>query len=994
MENKSNKSADRVVHAFHTDFPTGDRFKVFQNLMHYRTREILLVSSQYNLFLLEEDGHMYEFLREEYYQLNLSHTPEIVRVESGRRALKLLQGDHRFDLIITTAHSSDITVAEFADNAKKLNPNLPIVHLVFDTSEFNPRLVSSEHNPFDRIFTWTGDFRLIISILKVIEDARNVEQDVKNAGVQVILLVEDNIRFYSSYLPLLYSELLQQSQELMEQGINLQHKFLRMRARPKILLATNYEEACKYFEAYEDYILGVISDINYVRNGVRDEEAGLHFARFVKSHKSDIPILLQSHSIELREAAWAAGASFLHKDSQHLLRDMREFVFDNLGFGDFIFRTASGEEVARANDLNTLLHGLKTVPAESIKFHSDRNHFSNWLKARCEFWLANKLRPRKISHYENIEDLRDDLVNSLELYISMQSRGILVDFNKNSYDPQFGFARIGGGSIGGKARGLSFLNLLVNVNNLGDKFENIAIGVPAALILGTNIFEEFMQMNNLKSSALDIQDDKYLHEIFLKAEFPGNISGHLRDYLLKIKQPIAVRSSSLLEDSQYFPFAGVYDTLMLANNDDSIDVRLQQLLRAIKMVYASTYSKRARTYIQYTSFRNEEERMAIVIQNLAGNRYDDYFYPEISGVAKSFNYYSVSPQKPDDGIASAALGMGKTVVEGKKSLTFCPAYPKHVAQLNSVDQALYNNQTDFYAIHLHKTDVQSIDDLMQLPVSHAEKDSSLRYVASTYSPENNAIYDGVSRRGQRLITLAPVLKQEILPLSEILQTVLEIGKRGMGNDIEIEFAVRFSKAPDKPHEFCLLQMRPVERKSEYVKIEFNPEKKGSTLCFSNQVLGNGIMKSIRDIIVVDRDKFDRSQTRTIATEVKHYNRLLLEKGLPYLLITLGRLGSYDSWLGVPVHWEEIAGAKVIIESGIKEMVIEPSQASHFFQNVSSFKIGYFTINPANTRHFLNWRWLKQQHVRSKQEFVWHIQMAEPLTVAINGKSQEGIISID
>ena len=398
MKATSHKSQDRVVHFFESDFPTGNRFKIFHNLMQYRIRNLLFVSSQYNLFLLEEDGHMYESLREESYHLNLSYTPEIVLVESGRKALEMLKGDHRFDMIITTAHSADITAAEFARNVRKINPKLPIVHLVFDTSEFNPRLVSSEQNPFDRIFTWAGNYRLIISTLKVIEDAKNVEQDVRNAGVQVILLVEDNIRFYSSYLPLLYSELLQQSHRLVEQGINLQHKFLRMRARPKILLATNYEEACRYFLAYEDCILGVISDINYMRNGQRDEKAGLHLARFVKSHKTDIPILLQSHSKELKEAAWEVGASFLHKDSQHLLRDMRNFVLDNLGFGNFIFRTESGEEVARADNLNSLLHGLKTVPARSLKFHAELNHFSNWLKARCEFWLAKKLRPWRISH--------------------------------------------------------------------------------------------------------------------------------------------------------------------------------------------------------------------------------------------------------------------------------------------------------------------------------------------------------------------------------------------------------------------------------------------------------------------------------------------------------------------------------------------------------------------------------------------------------------------
>ncbi len=994
MDNKSTPGDGRVTHTFKTDFPTGDRFKVFQDLMHFRTREILLVSSQYNLFLLEEDGHMYEFLRKEYYQLNLTHTPEIVRVSSGHKALELLKDENRFDLIITTAHNADMQVSAFARKVKKINQNIPIVHLVFDTSEFNPRLVSSTQNPFDRIFTWTGDFRIIIAIIKLIEDSRNVARDVAKAGVQVILLVEDNIRFYSSYLPLLYSELLRQSQRLMDQGISLQHKFLRMRARPKILLATNYEEACNYFEQYEEYILGVISDVNYMRDGQRDEEAGLRFVERIKEHKSDIPILLQSHDKRNEKKAYKLGASFLNKGSKHLLRGIREFAFENLGFGDFIFRTESGEEVGRADDLTSLQEMLAKIPVESVKYHADRNHFSNWLKARREFWLAYKLRPRKISDYDSVEDLRQDLVSSLKLYTTRQSRGILTDFNKKHFDPVYGFARIGAGSIGGKARGLSFLNLLVNIHELYYKFKNVRIRVPAALILGTNVFDQFMIENDLYNSALDIQNDMYLLETFLTAEFPADITEQLRDYLEIVHHPIAIRSSSLLEDSQYFPFAGVYSTIMLANNSENADDRLRQLLQAIKTVYASTYCKRARNYFQYTSFRNEEERMAIIIQSLVGNFYGDRFYPEIAGVAKSYNYYTVPPQQSDDGIVSAALGMGKTVVEGENCLTFCPAYPKHIQQLASIDQALYNNQTGFQAIDLSSSPTQGIDQTKKYPLSEAEKDGSLRFTASTYSYENEAIYDGISRFGQRLITLAPVLKQEIFPLPQILSKILKIGKEGMGNDVEIEFAVRFSRIKGEPDEFCLLQMRPIAKKNDDLRVEFNPSQKSSTLCYSNQVLGNGRIKKIKNIIVVDRDTFDRSKTRQIAEEIMQMNKLLRKKKLAYLLITLGRLGSNDPWLGVPVHWEEIAGVKAIIESGIREMIIEPSQASHFFQNVSSFKIGYFTINPLKKEHFLNWGWLKTQPVQNKAEFVRHIRLTKSLNIEINGRKNTGKISFE
>jgi CheY-like chemotaxis protein len=993
MSPKPVKDQSNQDKAFYSDFPTGDRFKVFQSLMRFRIREILLVSSEYNLFLLEEDGRIYEFLRKEYFQLNLSHSPEIIRVANGKEAMDLLNGENRIDLVITTAHSSDMAINDFARQVKETYSYLPIVHLVFDTSEFNPRLTESSQEPFDRIFTWNGDFRIIIAIIKLIEDQRNVSRDVRLADIQIILLVEDNIRFYSSYLPILYSELLSQSQTLIEQGINLYHKFLRMRARPKILLATNFEEACQYFDEYEDYILGVISDVNYMRNNQRDEQAGVQLTRYIKEKRDDIPILLQSHDLSNQQKAYKAGASFLHKDSKYLLQEIQNFAIENLGFGDFVFKTADGHEVGRATDLKSLEEMLKTIPAESLKYHADRNHFSNWLKARREFWLAYKLRPQRVSDFDNPDELRNLLVSVLDLYTSMQQRGILTDFNKNTFDPEYGFSRIGSGSIGGKARGLSFLNLLVNSYDLHLKFENVIIKVPCTLILGTDVFDLFMRKNKLFKKIMDLQDDETILKTFLEAEFPLEISEQLYEYLEIVKQPIAIRSSSLLEDSQYFPFAGVYDTVMLANNQDYTNTRLVRLIEAIKTVYASTYSKRARNYMRYTSYRLEEERMAIVIQNLVGNNYHERFYPDISGVAKSYNFYSVPPATSKDGIVSVAIGLGKTVVEAENCLTFCPKFPKHIPQFSSIEQTLQNNQNFFYAIDLTEHEKRYIGDEKKYAMKEAELDGTLRFSASTYSHENHTIYDGISRHGQRIITLAPILKQEIFPLPEIISSFLKIGKKGMGNDIEIEFAMRFSKDKDKPHEFSLLQMRPVANKNDDIKINYSGMDQKNWLCFSDQVLGNGHDEDIYDIILVDKDTFDRSQTTIMADEIKHFNSELYQKNRPYLLITLGRLGSSDPWLGIPVHWEQIAGVKAIIESGIEEMVIEPSQASHFFQNVSSFQIGYFTINPQNEEHYLNWAWLKKQKSVSALNYVRHIRLNKPLDLTINGRHNSGLILI-
>ncbi len=989
------KPLPAISEAFATEFPTGDRFKVFQNLMRHRIRLILLVSSPYNLFLFEEDGRVYELLRREYFDLGLSFSPEIVRVSGSREAIETLKQNPSFDLVITTAHSVGEEVRQFADELKKVRTGIPLVHLVFDNAEFNPRLESQSLNPFNGIFTWGGDFRIIIAIIKSVEDALNVEEDVRMAGVQIILLVEDNIRFYSSYLPLLYTELLHQSQKLIPDGINLYHKYLRMRARPKVLLATNYEDACKIVDKYKDNLLGVISDINYMREGKRDPMAGIALTRYIRNIHSDIPILLQSHDVENEQPAHEAGASFLKKDDPHLLKDLRRFVNDELGFGDFVFRTSDGKEIQRAHDLVSLKETLKKIPADVLKYHADRNHFSNWLKARREFWLAYHLKSRTTTDYPNLESLRQDLISALELYFSFQRRGVLSDFDRNNFDPEYGFARIGEGSIGGKARGLSFLNQLINSSELHARFKNIKIRVPAALILGTDVFDAFMEENNLFQEVLDKEDEAHIQDLFLKAHFPESYSRDLKHFLEIVKKPLAIRSSSLLEDSQYFPFAGIYDTVMLPNVEDGIHDRLENLILGIKIVFASTYSKKARTYMRHTSFRLEEEKMAVIIQTLVGKNHNGRFYPELSGVAKSYNHYSIPPQKSEDGLASVVLGLGRMVVEGGNSVNFCPRFPQYIHQFSSIEQTLQNNQTRFFALPLYSDkdlDFRHPDKMLEsYDLKTAEKDGSLKYIASTYSPENRAIYDGISRQGYRLITLAPILKYNLFPLASMLETILKLGKEGMGNDVELEFAIQLSEKPSEPHTFALLQMRPIASSAMHYKIK-RPEK-SKIICYSDQVLGNGRIEKIEDIICVHPGMFDRSHTREIAQEVAWFNQQFFEQQKKYMLITLGRLGSRDPWLGVPVQWEDISEARVIVESGIEEMVIEPSQASHFFHNISFFRVGYFTVTPNKSSHMLNWDWIDRQEIVKKLNYVCHIRVTEKLIAEMDGANNEGIIRL-
>ncbi|MGE5401468.1 MAG: PEP/pyruvate-binding domain-containing protein, partial [Ignavibacteriales bacterium] len=810
------------------------------------------------------------------------------------------------------------------------------------------------------------------------------------------IVIEDNVRFYSSFLPLIYTEILKQSQRLISEGINLSHKFLRMRARPKILLCSDYEEAWNYYERYKEFILGIISDIDFNRNGNRDPVAGLTFVQNVKEEHPDIPALLQSDDYKNEEQARRLGASFLLKDSPMLLEELRQFMNRYFSFGDFVFRTPDGNEVGRASDLKMLEEQLRIVPESSIRYHAERNHFSNWLKARTEFWLAHKLRPRKVSDYPSISDLRRDLIISLNGYRSMRQRGIITDFVKETFDPQSSFARIGGGSLGGKARGLGFVNTLINDYNLRDKFEGVIIDVPPAVVIGTDVFDQFLDENNLRQFALNTTDDREITRRFLEAEkFPVDVLAELAAFLDLIRAPLAVRSSSLLEDSQYHPFAGVYETYMLPNSQPNPLIRLNHVINTIKRVYASTFYSSAKDYIRITSYRLEEEKMAVIIQKMIGTQHHNRFYPDFSGVAKSHNFYPVAPQKPEDGIVSVALGLGKTVVDGGNTVRFCPKYPTDLMQFYSVEETLNNNQRDFFAL-----DMQDFSDnpfatrdmlVKRYNLATAEKDDTLKYVGSTYSHENYTIYDGIGRSGSRIVSFAPILRHRIFPLPQILELLLDMGNWGMGTPVEIEFAANMSVPQGKSSEFGLLQMRPLVLSRELEELDINTPDLCNVICKSSRVLGNGVLKDIFDVVVVDYHKFDRSRSRETALEVSSFNRQLINEQRPYLLIGVGRWGSLDPWLGIPVTWDQIAGAKAIVESSFKELSVTPSQGTHFFQNITSFMVGYFTVSSSPDKDFLDWEWLLSRPALVKMQYTRLIRFDSPLTIKMNGHQNKGII---
>ncbi len=985
------------IQAFHLEDIFANRIKRFQKLMRYKIREILLVSSFYDFYLFEEDGRLYELIRQEYQNLNLSQAPEITHVTTGEEAVDLLNSDNEFDLIITTLHIEDMHVITFADRVKKTRIAAPLILLAYDNKERKELISRYDTSVFDRIFIWQGDYRLLLGIIKYAEDKMNVENDVATVGVQVIILVEDNVKFYSSYLPLIYTEIFNQSQRLISEGVNLTHKFLRMRARPKILLSTTYEEAWDYFEKYEESILGIITDSNFRHHGERDSEAGIKFTREVKKRQKDIPILLQSSNADFAAKAYTAGASFVQKGSPRLLHELREFMMNNFGFGDFVFQLPDASEVGRATNMKALEEYIRIIPDESLMFHAERNHFSKWLKARTEFWLAHKLRPRRVSDFTSVDDLRHHLLKSIRDYQEYRLKGIITEFNKESFDIKNSFARIGTGSLGGKARGLGFINILINHNKIRDRFEGVELNVPSAVVIATDYFDEFLIENQLDMFAFSGTDDAEITKRFIEAEkIPYELTGKLSDFLEVMKEPLAVRSSSLLEDSQFQPFAGVYETYMIPNNHPDPAIRLAELLNCIKCVYASTFYKKAKDYMKATDYRLEEEKMAVIIQRLVGARRDGRFYPDFAGVAKSYNFYPVPPQKSSDGIAMVALGLGKTVVEGGNVVRFCPKYPRHMLQFFSTKETLRNAQQDFYSLLYSGTASPNVkwspdQFVKKFDLSVAEEDQTLYFVGSTYSPENDAVYDGISRLGKRVVTFAPILKHKAFPLAEILDLILDIGTWGMGVPIEIEFAVNLKVNEADRKEFALLQMRPLVISHEIEELDVDHDSMDKILCQSNQVLGNGAITDIYDIVYVDINKYDRSKSRNVAYEVSQINSKLLNSKTPYLLIGVGRWGSLDHWLGIPVTWDQISGASTIVESGFKDFNVTPSQGSHFFQNITSFKVGYFTVNTTSDSGFIDWDWLSKQKPVEEMGFTRHLKFKKPVIVKINGSKNKGII---
>lgn len=983
------------------DINTVDYFfneKSFSTLIKKRIYHVLLVTSVYDAFILEEDGRIEEQIFNEYVSLNLRYPPRIIKATSQIEALKIIK-EESIDLVISMLNFDDTGTFQLAKLIKKEKPKVPFVALSPFSREVWLKIEKIKYNNIDYVFSWLGNTDLLMAIIKLIEDKMNVEHDVKEVGVQTIILVEDNIRFYSSYLPIIYKILFKQSQAFVTEGLNEHQKMLRARGRPKILLATNYESAFRLYENYKENLLGIISDISYPRKEQKDPEAGIRLFRRIKKENPFLPMLLQSSDIGNMGKAKELGIGFIDKNSSSLTYELREFIKTYFAFGDFVFEDPeTGKEVARAHNLKDLQEKIFQIPHNSLQYHIEKEHFSKWLRARALFSLAQLFQSFTADDFKNMREVRYFIFNAISGFRINKSRGVISQFDRNQFDEYFTLSRIGEGSIGGKARGLAFLDSLVNRNQLYKMFPDINISIPKTVVLGTDIFDEFMEINKLYPVALSNRySDEEILQFFLKSKLPNHVHEDLNIVASRINSPLAVRSSSQLEDSHYQPFAGIYNTYMIPTVGHDVRHKISMISDAIKSVYASAFFADSKAYIQATSNVIDEEKMAVILQEVCGTRYGNYYYPTLSGVARSIDYYPIPPEKPEDGTANIALGLGKYIMDsGGYSLRFSPKYPEKNLQTATPAAALRETQKYFFALNMEEINfIPSANDsntLIKLNITKGEKDQSIKKITSTFDMQNNIIREGYHYKGKKLITFAPILKHNVFPLAEILRKTLQLGAKEMGKPVEIEFVVDLQPRKNENITFYLLQIRPIASKEESIQINPKSIKKSECVIISHSALGNGLIDHVCDVVYVRPQNFKAAQNNETARLVGEINKKFVEEDKNYILIGPGRWGSTDPWLGIPVKWSQISAARVIVESGLKDYRIDPSQGTHFFQNLTSFRVGYFTINPYLNDGIFDLDFLDQQPAVFENEIIRHVRFSQPLVIKIDGRNNLGIIN--
>ncbi len=967
----------------------------FDLLMQKRIRRVLIICSSYDNFMLEEDGRIEEQIFNEYVSLNLRYPPAFIQTDNADDAFKILAGGN-IDLVISMLSVRGIDVFGLAKQIKEKYEKIPIVVLTYFSREVSVRVEKEDLSAIDYVFCWLGDASLILAIIKLLEDRMNADHDIEHVGVQAIILVENSRRYISSYLPNLYKIILAQSLEFQREALNEHQRSLKMRGRPKILLAMNYEEAVELYQKYKYNVLGIISDISYKRNGEIDENAGIELCKMVKADDEQVPFLLQSSSLEHKKIAEEMGAGFIYKYSKTLSLELRNYLIQNLAFGPFVFRNPDTlEPIAIATDLQSLQQKILTVPDRSLEYHASRNHFSKWLNARALFPVAQLFKYLSTEDFSSLDEMRRFLYVAISSFRLGKGRGVIAKFDRSNFDEYQIFSRIGDGSIGGKARGLAFINSIIKKNKLYNKFKDVIITIPRTVVLSTDVFDEFMDSNNLHAIALSDMADEDILARFISSELPGWLYQDLYAFLAVSRNyPIAIRSSSKLEDSYFQSFAGIYSTYMIPRVADN-RYMVHLISDAIKEVYASVYYRMSKTYMAATSNILDEEKMGIIIQEVCGTRHENLFYPTFSGVARSLNYYPIGSEKVEDGVASVAFGLGRLVVDGGESLRFSPKFPRKILQLSSPELALRDTQKYFYALDLDVSRfVPSTDDgvnLMKIKISDVNNDTAMKYLASTYDYNNNILYDGINRPGKRIITFAGILQHNQFPLAEILSTLLETGSEEMNHPIEIEFAANMETPPGTPKIFNFLQIRPIAHNDQTFNVDIEKVNQSDTIIISESALGNGTFNDIKDIVYLKPETFNPVYNERIAENIEKINAGFVKSGEGYVLIGPGRWGSNDPWLGIPVKWPQIAAARVIVEAGLKDYRIDPSQGTHFFQNLTQFRVGYFTINPFIGEGFLDFEWLNHQPVVYENQFIRHVRFNKPIGILIDGRKRKGVI---
>ena len=977
-----------------------DRNRPQYRFMKYRIHKILLVCCSYDGYILEEDGHIESQINQEYLDLNMSNPPSFTRVSSTREALDLLGRDDSFDFILTMYNVGELDVFTFAKIVKERHPQIPVALLTSFSKDIYRRIEEQDRSGLDYIFGWHGNTDLIMAIIKLVEDKMNAEEDIVEGGVQAILLVEDSIRFYSTYLPELYKLILLQNTEFLKDALNEQQQILRKRARPKILLATNYEEAVELYDRYKKNMLGVISDVGFVlhRNDPPESEkrdAGIDLCRRIKEDNPLMPVLLQSSQTEFEAQARGLGAGFIAKNSKTLLSQLHEYIAKEFAFGDFLFKDPdTGAVIGRAKDLAQMQEMIATIPDKAFEYHTSQNHLSKWLYSRGLFPLAAAIRRGNKSQFATTEEHRQRIVNLIKDYRILLGQGVVARFDTETYSDAVAFARIGEGSLGGKARGLAFMNSMLLKHRQYDKHDNLRIMIPRSVVIATDYFDEFIRNNGLKYIiSQEFSDEEILSE-FVSSTIPVKLQRELKAYIKTVSTPLAIRSSSKLEDSHYQPFAGIYSTYMIPYVDNE-DQMLRLLLKAVKSVYASVYFAASRAYIQSSQNLISEEKMAVIIQEVCGTEQDGLYFPTCSGVARSINYYPIGDERPEDGVCNIAMGLGKLVVDGGRTLRFSPRYPQKVLQTSTPELALRDTQNEVLALSLRPEEFRtSIDDavnLRRLDIAQIAELRNSRFVCSVWDRENDRISDSPMDEGRKVITFNAILKYNTFPLADIVRDILRLGVEEMRCPVEVEFAVNMDVPYGQQRIFNLLQIRPIIDNNDNRALDWRRVPTDDALIYARNALGVGNMSDIRDIVYVKPERFDSLSTQAIAGELDALNARMREAGRGYILVGPGRWGSSDPFLGIPVKWQQITEARVIVECGLERFRVEPSQGTHFFQNVTSLGVGYLTINPFMGDGRFDAERLGAMPAAEEGEYLRRVSFPAPLWVYIDGRSNKGIV---